>query len=88
MRTSSISRMAWPLGSRIITAFLNPSLACASCGMSTTSGLMNCAPVLRKRSVAAPMSLVTSVVCHCQRSLALVSLCHVLLNANEFLYVD
>ena len=35
---SSISRMAWPLGSRIITAFLKPSLACASCGMSTTSG--------------------------------------------------
>ena len=34
---------------------------------------MNCAPALRKRSVTARMSLVTSVVCQCQRSLALVS---------------
>ena len=63
---SSIRRIAWPFGSRTITDFLKPSLACASGGIATTSGVINCAPALRNRSVSARISFVTTLVCQCQ----------------------
>src|SRR5438105_4901102 len=72
-RYSSTSRTAWPLGSRIISAFLKPSLPCASCGMATTLELMNCAPAWRNRPASAWILLLTSVTCQFQRSLALLS---------------
>src|SRR5947209_13060315 len=72
-RYSSTNRNAWPVGSRSIMARWKPSLACASWGIATTSGVMNCAPALRSRSVSTAMFWVTSVVCQCQRSVALVS---------------
>src|SRR4051794_20426780 len=70
---SSIRRIAWPFGSRTITDFLKPSFPCVSCGIATTSGAINCAPALRKRSVTAWISFVTTVVCQCQTSLDRVS---------------
>src|SRR5262249_29414990 len=68
-RYSSTSRNACPLGSRIITAFLKPNLACASGGMATTLALTNCTPDWRNRPASAWMLLLTSVGCQCQRSL-------------------
>jgi hypothetical protein len=48
--------------------FLKPNSDCASSGTASTSGVTNRTPALHKRAATAAMSLVTSVVCQCQRS--------------------